>query len=97
MQRKLTLTIDEPVYGRRYGTVGRGSINQPIETLLRPHVIGTDFESAYRLMAEQEPRSREADEWARPHSGWMVQPSRTRQWPSTMNGAWRLCPARPSR
>ncbi len=39
------------------------SRSQFIESLVRPHVIGTDLEEAYRQMAEDEAREAEALEW----------------------------------
>ena len=64
MQKELTITIDEEVYEELYRTVGQEHISQFIESLLRPHVIGADLESAYRQMAEDEAREFEAFEWA---------------------------------
>lgn len=58
MQKELTITIDEEVYEELYRTVGQEHISQFIESLLRPHVIGADLESAYRQMAEDEAREK---------------------------------------
>jgi hypothetical protein len=44
--------------------VGRGNISQFIEALIRPHVVSTDLEAAYRQMAEDEAREAEALEWS---------------------------------
>jgi len=63
MQKKLTITIDENVYEGLYKMIGRGNISQFIESLLRPHVIGTELELAYQQMAQDESREGEALEW----------------------------------
>lgn len=39
MHKKLTISIDEQVYDGLYEVVGKGSISQFIEDLVRPHVI----------------------------------------------------------
>jgi len=64
MQKKLTITVDERVYAGLYAVVGRRRISQFIESLVRPHVIGKDFEVAYQQMAQEEAREAEAFEWA---------------------------------
>ena len=63
MQKKLTITIDEYVYEGLYKMIGRGNISQFIESLIRPHVIGTDLALAYQQMAQDETREDEAFEW----------------------------------
>jgi hypothetical protein len=64
VQKKLTITLDELVYEGLHRVVGRGNISRFIESLVRPHVVGTDLEEAYRQMAEDEAREAEALEWA---------------------------------
>jgi predicted CopG family antitoxin len=64
MQKKLTITVDERVYRGLHAVVGRRRISQFIESLVRPHVIGKDLDIAYRQMAQEESREREALEWA---------------------------------
>ena len=64
MHKKLTVTLDERVYEGLHRVVGRGSISQFIEDLVRPHVIESDLESAYREMAQDEASEAEALEWA---------------------------------
>ena len=64
MQKKLTITIDEQVYDGLHRVIGRRHISQFIEALVRPHVLGTDLEAAYRDMAADEAREAEALEWA---------------------------------
>ncbi len=48
MQRKLTITIDEDVYAALHRVVGRRKISGFIESLIRPHVIDEDSNSARR-------------------------------------------------
>ena len=64
MQKKLTITIDEKVYKGLHEVIGRGRISRFIEELVRPHVLHLDLEAAYREMAQDEEREREALEWA---------------------------------
>ena len=64
MQKKLTITLDEQVYEGLHSVIGRRKISQFIESLVLPHVIGTDLEEAYRQMPEDEAREAEAIEWA---------------------------------
>ena len=62
--RKLTITLDDRVYKGLHAVVGRGRISLFIESLIRPHVVGKDLESAYRQMAQDEAREAEALAWA---------------------------------
>lgn len=64
MQKKLTITVEESVYRGLYKTVGPGRISQFIEDLVRPHVIKSDLEKAYKEMAGDEAREREALQWS---------------------------------
>ena len=64
MRKKLTITIDDRVYKGLRTVVGRRRISRFIESLVRPHVIGKDLETAYRRMAQEEAREAEALEWA---------------------------------
>ncbi len=64
MQKKLTITVDEQVYSGLYRVVGRRRISRFIESLVRPHVVREDLGAAYREMAEDEAREKEALEWA---------------------------------
>jgi predicted CopG family antitoxin len=63
MHRKLTITLDEGVYEGLHRVVGRGSISQFIETLVRPLVTEADLDTAYREMAADEAREADAHEW----------------------------------
>ncbi len=64
MNRKLTITVSEAVYEGLHRTIGRRRISQFIEKLARPHVIPQDMEAAYRDMAADQVREREALEWS---------------------------------
>ncbi|NOZ71629.1 MAG: addiction module antitoxin [Chloroflexi bacterium] len=64
MQKKLTIIIDEKVYEGLYSVIGKKNISQFIEELVRPYVVQPDLEAAYRLMAQEEDREREALAWA---------------------------------
>lgn len=64
MQKKLTITVDEQVYDGLHTVIGRRNISQFIESLVRPHVIGAELETAYQEMAQDEGREAEALEWA---------------------------------
>ena len=64
MHKKLTISIDEQVYDGLYAVVGKGAISQFIEDLLRPHVIKDELDAAYKLMAEDQEREKEALAWA---------------------------------
>ena len=63
MQKKLTITVDEQVYEGLLSVIGRRKISQFISDLVRPHVLRSDLEAAYRQMAEDEARESEALEW----------------------------------
>ncbi len=64
MHKELTITIDEQVYEGLHRVVGQQRISQFIEDLVRPHVLDTELEEAYRQMAEEDTRETEALEWA---------------------------------
>jgi len=63
MQKKLTITIDQEVYAGLHSVIGRRNISQFIESLVRPHVLDKDLETAYEEMAKDEMRETEALEW----------------------------------
>ena len=69
MQKKLTITLDEKVYAGLHRTVGRGRISQFIESLVRPHVVDVSLDRAYREMAQDEARERDALEFAEATAG----------------------------
>jgi hypothetical protein len=64
MQKKLTITLDEEVYGGLYRVIGRRRISQFIESVVRPHVITPGLLQAYQQMGADEAREAEALEWA---------------------------------
>jgi hypothetical protein len=64
MQQKLTITIDREVYDALYRVVGKGKIGKFLENLARSHVLKEDLISAYRAMAADTEREREALEWS---------------------------------
>ena len=64
MQKKLTISIDQKVYEGLHAVIGRRRISKFIEDLVRPHVLHTELEAAYRQMAEDQQREIEALEWA---------------------------------
>lgn len=64
MRRKLTISVDDQVYRGLHQVVGRHRISQFIESLVRPHVVKADLLAAYRDMAADEQREREALEWS---------------------------------
>jgi predicted CopG family antitoxin len=64
MTRKLTITVSEDVYEGLHRHVGRRRISQFLERLARPHVLSQDIEAAYRNMAADKEREREAHAWS---------------------------------
>jgi predicted CopG family antitoxin len=64
MSRKLTITLHDEVYEGLHRKIGRRHISRFLETLARPHLIQPELEAAYRAMAADEEREREALEWS---------------------------------
>lgn len=64
MQKKLTITVEEPVYEALHEQIGRGKISQFIESLVRPHVISSELDLAYKQMSEDKEREAEATKWS---------------------------------
>ena len=64
MQKKLTITLEDQVYEGLQNVVGRRNISRFINSLVRPYVLKSDLETAYRQMSEDELRESEALEWA---------------------------------
>ncbi|CAN5419085.1 hypothetical protein BH20ACI1_BH20ACI1_03110 [soil metagenome] len=69
MQKELTITIDEQVYEGLHNVVGKQEISRFIESLVRPHVVKSNLEDAYREMALDEERENEALEWSEATNG----------------------------
>jgi predicted CopG family antitoxin len=64
MSKKLTISISDEVYEGLRLKIGRRRISQFLEKLARPHVLPEDMEAAYRDMAADENREREALAWS---------------------------------
>jgi len=64
MQKKLTITVDEKVYEGLHSVIGPRRISQFVESLVRPHVLGKEFEEGYAEMAKDEAREKEALNWS---------------------------------
>jgi predicted CopG family antitoxin len=64
MHKRMTITLDEPVYEGLYRMVGQRRMSQFIEDLLRPHVVDTSLDDEYRAMAADTAREAEALEWS---------------------------------
>lgn len=64
MQKKLTISLNEAVYDELCRVVGRGNISKFIERLITPHLKASDLDDAYREMAADTVREKEALEWA---------------------------------
>lgn len=64
MNRKLTITVSEAVYEGLHRKIGKRRISRFIENLARPHVVPPDIEAAYREMAADDARERDAKEWS---------------------------------
>lgn len=64
MRRKLTITVDEKVYEGLYSVIGRRQVSRFLEDLARPHVVRENLDKAYRDMAADEEREKEALEWS---------------------------------
>jgi hypothetical protein len=64
MQKKLTISIDEMVYWGLQDVIGKRRISKFIENLVRPHVIDQSLADAYREMAKDDAREKDALEWS---------------------------------
>lgn len=62
--RKLTITVEEDVYAGLQRRIGPRRISRFLNDLARPHVVENELDAAYREMAADEEREREALEWA---------------------------------
>jgi hypothetical protein len=63
MQKTMTITLDESVYDGLMSMIGREKISQFLENLARPYVTKDNLTDAYRIMAADTEREREALEW----------------------------------
>ena len=64
MQKKVAIKVDEQVYKGLCKIAGRHHVGSLIGSLVRPPVVGKGLEAAYRRMAREEAREREALDWA---------------------------------
>ncbi|MBC8183564.1 hypothetical protein H8E88_20925 [candidate division KSB1 bacterium] len=64
MQKKLTISIDEMVYLGLHEIIGKRRISKFIENLVRPYVIDKSLVNAYREMAKDDVREKDALEWS---------------------------------
>jgi hypothetical protein len=60
MSRKLTSTVNEAVYSGLHRTIGQPRIGQFVERLAGANADPRDMEAAYREMAADKAREREA-------------------------------------
>ena len=65
MTKKLTISIDDPVYDGLHAVIGRGHIGKFLEGLARPFVVTGGLAAAYIEMSADESREAEADEWCK--------------------------------
>jgi predicted CopG family antitoxin len=63
MTKKLTITVEDDVYEGLHAVIGRRRISRFLNDLARPHVARRELAEAYRAMAADEEREREAAEW----------------------------------
>jgi predicted CopG family antitoxin len=63
MTKKLTITVEDDVYDGLHSIIGRRRISRFLNELARPHVTRRELAEAYRAMAADEEREREAAEW----------------------------------
>lgn len=63
MTKKLTISIEDPVYNGLHAVVGRGNVETFLEDLARPFVMTDGLAAAYIEMSVDEAREGEAVEW----------------------------------
>jgi hypothetical protein len=63
MTKKLTITVEDDVYDGLHAVIGRRRISRFLDDLARPHVTQRELAEAYRAMAADEERERQAAEW----------------------------------
>ena len=76
MAKRLTITLDDIVYQGLFRKAGPRGISKFLEKLIRPHVVDTALEDAYREMAADEDRESEAMEWTENLVGDLVDETR---------------------
>jgi len=64
MARTLTISLSENVFQDLQARVGDGDVSAFVENLIRPSLVSDEeLDAAYREMAADEDREREAREW----------------------------------
>ena len=76
MHKKMTITLDEEVYEGLHRTIGKRKMSQFIEDLVKPHVMDTSMDDAYKAMAADKEREDEAMEWCNAIAGDMTNETR---------------------
>ena len=76
MHKKMTITLDEEVYEGLHRTIGKRKMSQFIEDLVKPHVMDTSMDDAYKAMAAYKEREDEAMEWCNAIAGDMSNEAR---------------------
>ncbi|MDI9333549.1 MAG: hypothetical protein QM533_04160 [Cytophagales bacterium] len=76
MHKRMTITLDEPVYEGLCRVVSQRQRSQFIEDLLRPKVMGDALDDGYRAMAADKTRETEAVEWCNALAGDMANEAR---------------------
>jgi len=61
--KKLTISVSDEVYNGLRLTIGPRKISRFLDSLARPHVVGTDLDAAYHAMALDQNRESEAALW----------------------------------
>lgn len=92
MTRKLTITVSDEVYEGLHRKIGRRRISGLIDTLLRPHVVEEperftgSLAEAYREIAADDEREREAAEWCESHVDECLPDEDFSDWPGYPQG-----------
>jgi hypothetical protein len=76
MHKRMTITLDEPVYEGLCRVVSQRHRSQFIEDLLRPRVMGSGLDDGYRAMAADQSREADAAEWCNALAGDMANEAR---------------------
>lgn len=76
MYKRLTITLDEPVYEGLCRTAGPRHLSQFIEDLLRPRVMDGGLDAGYMAMAADRERESDAMTWCNGLAGDMAHEAR---------------------
>jgi len=63
MQKRMTITLDEPVYDGLHRRIGKRRISQFMEDLVRPLVLDSSLDDGCQAMAADAEREAEATKW----------------------------------